>query len=604
VNLCEGYYNHHLQNFDKIINEFKSKEAEFQTFFVQQLTAGPKMDEASAKTVAAKFTDRIEAQCLEQAKSIFTSTLNAVEKATTRLNIQQFCDSKFLAASETPEKALAYVRSPFEYFGKEFEQRLTTALSAQDYPFLTQSQHKILQVASFLGEMRNFVELKIGGQTVADIFTASSQSHGGSDAALSEISAAKERMAIDLFCRLCGEVKNVECVVKGLQLTQKVSWEGFEPAQQPDPVMLKLITSLLQGGVVQVRVNSLTKFIAALQTELTTFATKLMQKKYDWSELDTENKISDLERKAVGCKERCPCCGRVCDMDHSAITDQAVGFGANKHKCYLGHQFRAMIGYYFEKTKFASIKFCEDIRPNDEIIHKSQRYCWEDFKNRHPTWEFSSPVSASWERNRSSSLVMWKKVGKLICDEVQMKYTEKDESTVEPKHHYILVLDDSGSMQDDWNGLKDAVRGFLAKKQNAFVEHLVSCVIFNSHARIVFHNAKVSQELLSKIEFTSGGTNFSDALQKVISLVNASNGGDSDIVILFMSDGEDKYPGKEMQQLSACLSKIEAFWAIGFKGDSATLKQMAAALPGKGEYKNPTNISDLIQQYAEIADKS
>ena len=55
--------------------------------------------------------------------------------------------------------------------------------------------------------------------------------------------------------------------------------------------------------------------------------------------------------------------------------------------------------------------------------------------------------------------------------------------------HYILILDDSGSMSGKpWNDLKSASKDFITtlKSSKEASSSLISCVIYNSSARTVF----------------------------------------------------------------------------------------------------------------------
>lgn len=70
--------------------------------------------------------------------------------------------------------------------------------------------------------------------------------------------------------------------------------------------------------------------------------------------------------------------------------------------------------------------------------------------------------------------------------------------------HYILILDDSGSMcGTPWNQLKSATDDFLNALANSREANSsrVSCVIYNHSSRIVFENEVPSISLQNKIQF-------------------------------------------------------------------------------------------------------
>ena len=81
--------------------------------------------------------------------------------------------------------------------------------------------------------------------------------------------------------------------------------------------------------------------------------------------------------------------------------------------------------------------------------------------------------------------------------------------------HYILMLDDSGSMSGKpWQDLKSACKDFLeslTKSKNS--GDRISCIIYNSYSKTVFENQVPSNSLNDKIVMVSGGTAYAPALK-------------------------------------------------------------------------------------------
>ena len=70
------------------------------------------------------------------------------------------------------------------------------------------------------------------------------------------------------------------------------------------------------------------------------------------------------------------------------------------------------------------------------------------------------------------------------------------------KTHYVLMLDESGSMAGrPFRELKESVEAFLNSLTNSREAKTckVSCVMYNHISRIVFQNMKPSMKLLDKI---------------------------------------------------------------------------------------------------------
>ncbi len=155
-----------------------------------------------------------------------------------------------------------------------------------------------------------------------------------------------------------------------------------------------------------------------------------------------------------------------------------------------------------------------------------------------------------------------------------------------------------------WEGLIAAVKEFAKRKsQISLIQHAASCITFTEKASLAFTTSlsQMPMEQLSAIR-PSGGTSFSAALAKVVELVEQAN-SHSAIVVIFMSDGKNKYPEDQVANLlkDSNFKKLDSFWAIGFEENSAILRKMADSMKGKGQYRNPKDIDSLINEYIEVA---
>ena len=95
------------------------------------------------------------------------------------------------------------------------------------------------------------------------------------------------------------------------------------------------------------------------------------------------------------------------------------------------------------------------------------------------------------------------------------------------------VLDDSGSMTNDWKGLVQAVKSFLGVRSGIGVEDRVSVVIYNSSSR-VFWDAKPLCECSREVDnlfnaFQSGGTCFSRAFDKTLEVLQSPEGSSTSL---------------------------------------------------------------------------
>jgi uncharacterized protein with von Willebrand factor type A (vWA) domain len=188
----------------------------------------------------------------------------------------------------------------------------------------------------------------------------------------------------------------------------------------------------------------------------------------------------------------------------------------------------------------------------------------------------------------------------------QTKYTTIDYADAQLPKHFILALDSSWSMSNHWKGLLEAVHNFaMSKEQFSSVEHVTSCVVFDSTANVVLREVPLVTKTYDDVKSTGGGTNFAAAMGKVVELVENSPVA-LPVVVIFMSDGEASFPQKEMSNLmDTSWDKIESFWVVGFGQGAAVLQRMADTMEKdgvkKGVYKNPKQMEELKGQYMEIA---
>lgn len=94
------------------------------------------------------------------------------------------------------------------------------------------------------------------------------------------------------------------------------------------------------------------------------------------------------------------------------------------------------------------------MRDNDIIVYKGDEIKWVKFKiDKFPSWNFETS-SLNIKENRLKNVKIWNLVGEKLCklykdiDRISIKYhrAENKPPVKAPNVHYILMLDDSGSM--------------------------------------------------------------------------------------------------------------------------------------------------------------
>ena len=170
-------------------------------------------------------------------------------------------------------------------------------------------------------------------------------------------------------------------------------------------------------------------------------------------------------------------------------------------------------------------------------------------------------------------------------------------------HSHTQVLDDSGSMQNDWNSLVKAVKSYLDVRSGLGVQDRISIVIHNHESRVFCSSQPLSEcvqgiDALFK-EFRSGGNCFRLAFIKTLEVLQQ---GPQDLppAVLFMSDGGCDDGEPELRQLvSTYPGVIVDTLAFGSGADKRKLQALADIAGGKMKYAE--NTTSLRHKFAEVA---
>ena len=310
-----------------------------------------------------------------------------------------------------------------------------------------------------------------------------------------------------------------------------------------------------------------------------------------------------------GCETNCPCCGRSFDAEHYKVKTE-IGSATNKHKCNRGHQFRGMNGFKYENSNLPSFKICETMKDTDLIRSSNKDIKWSDYKALNSKWNFDNDSNQNAIDWTNKCPYIWSMIGKDLCVNFDMKFTRIaiDENSSEScgPLHYILVLDESGSMRGCWSDLLKSVESFLKiRSSEGSLDDLVSIILFSNNATIEVSNSKIDPGLINNLrQPIFGGTDYSTALQRCIQIISQSSSSSHKYGVLFMSDGEAYYPTNEIKMIKDnYLQNIYKFWCIGYRNDNfPILKNMLKELYGNEDnFKNPLDLKDLVKTYIEIA---
>ena len=354
-------------------------------------------------------------------------------------------------------------------------------------------------------------------------------------------------------------------------------------------------------------------FLQTLTDSKNQLAADFQTFKCDFKSIDSQDTYVRLLDKVRGCPDLCPCCRRPCDVDHTEFKSKP-GSQYNEHRCRSGHTLRAMNGYKFEANNEASLLMCEQISDESFLTIGTKRCQWIQFKKDHPDWIFDSSLDET-EINRlhGKFLTVWEKIGPKLCARYGMTFVTHNTPQVAhtDSYHFVLLLDASGSMGGErWDHLKAAVEEFIKRRLANKIEDRITIIAFSSKVRVVYEDTPIEQTDVDKIEFLDGGTSLENAFECLDGCLTSFKPKISthpvyeNYAIIFMSDGEARFPEKQLDQiLKAHDTVIKRFWTIALglsEGEPLNnLKRINEKM--NGSFYDVTNSADLVQTYAEVA---
>eukprot|EP00026_Physarum_polycephalum_P000181 Phypoly_transcript_00181.p1 GENE.Phypoly_transcript_00181~~Phypoly_transcript_00181.p1 ORF type:complete len:2011 (+),score=311.30 Phypoly_transcript_00181:88-6120(+) len=579
--------------------------------FVEQTLRGPARDVDSLEALVAKFDDSLQPYCLESARSIFAAALTNFQKGSSRFQLQlQFERS---LASKSKEELLRYVMNPASAMKQHFDtewQREEAKVFEQVQQIYTTEGNNLQPLECWTHDVHKQIEAA-KFSLANDIFRAS----GGVGAVPALL--AKEKATVLFYWDLLRGRQNTLYTIDGTELAV-VEWNV--PSSGDAAKSVKNLELLIKLVVSVGTISDLLTFSQRVAERVSHVGNALRTYQCTTAQLDLSNRLALAREQAAGCNQLCPCCRRCCDEEHWRLMN-AVGTGPNRHKCRLGHQYRGMAGFAFEKTKFASLKACGDMS-DDDLVWLNDRYVlWREFKTKFPSWDFHYPVhiEKGLDNSRKRMSFIWKQVGPELCDEYDIQFTASDQSYQERTKHFIFLVGATSSMEDNWHYFLRAGQKFADTKlaQDPSVSHLASLALFSHHTTKlfpVFRDCVLTPELFetethSHLPFAGDKTSFSVALRFLYEILEKEASRIPTVVIL-LSDGDDSFPQAELHELcdDSIRKRIESFWTVGFgaKGAQGALVGIAQWME-KGErphFLNPRDYSELVDYFGEIAQET
>lgn len=225
-----------------------------------------------------------------------------------------------------------------------------------------------------------------------------------------------------------------------------------------------------------------------------------------------------------------------------------------------------MKGVRYGKT--LSNKICDEIKM-DQVVHvenqgKITKIKWGDIcKNSCPDWNFMREnPDEHYEINFTD---IWNKYAEFFCNYYRNFYQEEltfNFITFTQKFHYIICMDDSGSMYGKkWDNAKLACINFIQDSQKyheaAQIEAKVSVIKFSNVAKLVYGPSKLDPQICQDLLcFEGGGTDFYEPLHIAIDHVNQHSDQFNRHIIMMYTDGYARYPGLLRKELNSLPKEV------------------------------------------------
>ncbi|CAD8131511.1 unnamed protein product [Paramecium pentaurelia] len=335
-------------------------------------------------------------------------------------------------------------------------------------------------------------------------------------------------------------------------LLEKIKQDKIYAFQTQDFHIFELpLCSKIQKSDEEIQI--LLNFVQAFKQKIQKGIQNIEQLQIQLETLKLQDDLDTQQLKQIGCLQCCPLCKRKCD--------QEIDDSNHKHQCQNGHQLRGMSGVLI--GCHPSLYTCEEIEDDFQIslLETSTVKSWKDIKQIYNGWIFNFLNKDELKSQKEKFMKIWNdNIGRMICQKLTQEiqkdvfYVAKQEVVLggnQKTANYILILDDSGSMEGyPFNSARQCLVEFLHEIQKN-PDSRVTIILFNHEARCVVDyqipNPSVQEPL---IYCQGGGTNFEFPLELACDKISQNPEFEkfSSHSIFFYTDGQAYYPQKAMEK--------------------------------------------------------
>ncbi|CAF4006430.1 unnamed protein product [Rotaria sp. Silwood2] len=631
------YYHRHKTHFNSVLMKINQNKAKWQHRFLRMVVVQENDDENVATNLINEFSDQLRQSFELKVKEIIGTCVENELRTLNQYSIMKELDGEVYEASN--DWLMSYVLYPIQIISERLVQRWEK-IETRILQLVNISMNSHLEIVAEFFRIIEAIKIALklkGGDSltfVDDLFESSSNDIN------QNLFDKKLCMATLLYQYLSDEAISTQITIKnGLTYTVQSKWQETINNMPKSSDQLKNIFRSLKTTFETYTITYIDLFLDKVINQKTTIEQELQSLMTTFITNSCRSTRERLLIQVRGCKEQCPCCKRLCDIDHRLDNATPMGQGENRHQCQSGHQIRGMGGVRYEVTNEASTVWCEIIKDEDPIVTiRGQRQTWINFKNAHTDWDFGDPRIR--ENQKTPYTYIWEKIGEQLCLHYGngMKFVTQNSPT--PINHFILLLDHSGSMNgtifkqisrilipgkttstasdsnqadlSPWEHLLKAVREFIRIRiQKVYHTDEMTIIVFANRATRIYNREKLNNIDMNRLNMSmlvcGAGTNFSVAFDMLIETLNEirNNPACNSLrhIIIFLTDGDPQvYPTSELERLSTDFkSMITDFWAMGLgKYNKKVLQKINEKMQGK--FTDIEKPEDLIETYAEIAD--
>ena len=457
--LTKFYYDEQWRFFDKVLVKVREKQPGWRAYFIAMVTQDQKADPRFAEDLVKVFVDSVIEYFQTKVKEKIRAQTELDGTTLDRSTLLDDLDTSI--SSMTNDELYDYMKDPLAALSRKFNERWMKIKAAIEL-FIVECKQKCKLIIDQFFQLLQIIQ-SVLQQFQAEKITFISQlftTRDGSDA-LNTVN--KGRCAsFFLYAYFC-QTNPFPSQFQLFNVTYLLSGTGMQMIKQfqPPPPDVKAIFLTMADKFNSTSILNLAVFVQkCLDQKLTaheSFENKSKNSIIMLNELCVKEEQIFQIKQCKGERSTCPCCNRICDVDHSIDKTSAPGTGNNLHHCQIGHQYRAFARVkHVNKNNVTglhepSMQRCEHLQDRDRVTIVNvnggiDTVRWADYvlKNKDWNWDFRLQQISTSSHNLSTNLpTIWSRIGKQWCKTHDMDFVTMNRKATRDSNYYNAVAGQS-----------------------------------------------------------------------------------------------------------------------------------------------------------------